>query len=209
VSSSFTQLFGYAGDDDGGQTEPRAGRPVTFRPRWYPPEDELGAAVPLGIVVGRSEEAVVALSHVLVHSTGLRFPFLARARGLTRRTVQRLMQEHDRQPFPEDLSDAVLRLGLELPDGARVSSLGHSPPWGRGPGDEPEGPLFFAHGGRGGSGGEDSVTLQDSYWLWPLPPPGPIRVFCEWPAVGIPLTRAEIDGAAIAQAAARVTPLWP
>jgi hypothetical protein len=42
----------------------------------------------------------------------------------------------------------------------------------------------------GGGGG-----LHHGYaWrVWPLPPPGRLRFFCEWPASGVPRAYAEID----------------
>jgi len=51
--------------------------------------------------------------------------------------------------------------------------------------------------------------MNHDYWLWPLPEPGTIRVSCEWPIVGISLSTAEIDGAALVEAATRTLPLWP
>lgn len=51
--------------------------------------------------------------------------------------------------------------------------------------------------------------MQHDYWIWPLPEAGTIRVSCEWPLVGIPLSTVEVDGAAIVEAAAHTVPLWP
>ena len=60
---------------------------------------------------------------------------------------------------------------------------------------------------RGGGGG-GRHTSQVGYWVWPLPPPGPLAFVCEWRAVGIPLTRVEVDAAPIIAAARRATVLW-
>lgn len=51
--------------------------------------------------------------------------------------------------------------------------------------------------------------MNPGFWLWPLPKRGTIRVFCEWPLVEIPLSTAELDGAALASAAERAVPVWP
>ncbi len=197
----FVQQFSFGAADDGPD------RPEPSRPSWMEPEDELGVAVPLGVVVARSEQGVVAVSHAIVHGNGVSFSFVALARGLTRRVAQQLFHEQHHADS-DDLGDGFLRIGLELADGTRVSNLGRRRPWGPGRDEEPEGPLFFHHGGGGSMGHGDSATLHNDYWLWPLPPAGPIRVSCEWPIVGIPLATVEVDGA-LAAAAAGVVPLWP
>jgi hypothetical protein len=58
------------------------------------------------------------------------------------------------------------------------------------------------------SGGSGTVTMNPRYWLWPLPPPGPLRVSCEWPVAGIELASVEIDAAAIRAASTRARTLW-
>jgi hypothetical protein len=212
MSSEFMRLFAGPGrDDDRG--EERSGwtrRPAT--PPWLgPPEDVLGAIVPLALVVGRSENAVVALRHATVAGEGVALQFVAAARGLRDARASRLM--HDQHVFdPEDEpSDALLRLGLELPDGRRVSNLDRR----RGPAGwasietRPNAPVFFPHGGGGGSSGNGRVSMQPAYWLWPLPDSGAIRIFCEWPAVDLPLSSAELDVAPLVEARERIVPLWP
>ena len=72
------------------------------------------------------------------------------------------------------------------------------------PDGEPEGPVLVQHGGGGGGRRWD----QD-YWVWPLPPPGSLAFVCEWPAVGIPESRAETDAGQVLEAAQRSVVLWP
>ena len=45
--------------------------------------------------------------------------------------------------------------------------------------------------------------------LWPLPPPGPLRLVCAWPDRGIPETSTTIDAGPLRDAAARARPEWP
>ncbi len=59
---------------------------------------------------------------------------------------------------------------------------------------------------RGGSGGHRRA--KTGYWLWPLPPAGPLAFVCEWPGEEIGLTRREIDGHAVRDAAGRATFVW-
>jgi hypothetical protein len=200
VSSSFIQTFGF--DSEGEPPEERE------QPAWHgPPEDELGVATPLNVVVGRSEHAVVALTEASSFTSGVTLSFVAQARDLDRRIARTLF--HDQHPFgpgEDDLSDGFLRLGVELPGGTKASNI-------RGPRlfseDDPAGPVFIQRGGRGGSGRHNRVVMHPDYWVWPLPEPGTIRVSCEWPLVGIALSSAEVDGAVLVEAAARALPLWP
>jgi hypothetical protein len=47
------------------------------------------------------------------------------------------------------------------------------------------------------------------YRVRPLPPPGPLAFICVWPGLGIAASRAEVDGAAISEAADAAVTLWP
>lgn len=174
-------FYGPGGDGDDEEIE----REAPALPPWIgPPEDELGAVVPLALVVGRSEKGVVALRHAAVYSTGVTFSFVALARGIDPRQSSRLIREQHAFDA-EEPSEYFLRIGLELPDGNRVSNLGvrRGPPGGWASLDEaPSGPVFFEHGGGGSSGGGGRVSTSPSFWLWPLPESGTIRVFCEGPS---------------------------
>jgi hypothetical protein len=199
---SFVERFGLPAP-----AEPPEHHPEAARPQWFgPSEQELGVAVNLGAILGRSAHGVVALSHAAVFSTGLRLHLVARAREVDRSAANRLMHEqHLWEPGVEP-TESFLRVGIELPHGARASNLGGTRP---GFEEEPDGPVFFENGGGGSSSSGDAVAIHLGYWLWPLPEPGPILVSCEWPLVGIPLSTAEIDGAELVAAAERVVALWP
>ncbi len=60
---------------------------------------------------------------------------------------------------------------------------------------------------RGGGGGETSIDQK--WWLSPLPPEGPLRVVVRCPELGIGETSVELDGTAIRRAAEQVVELWP
>ena len=61
---------------------------------------------------------------------------------------------------------------------------------------------------QAGGGGNDLSYDQD-YWVHPLPPPGPVTLVVSWLERGITEARAELDGAAIGEAARRAVTLWP
>jgi hypothetical protein len=204
--SRFIEAFGFDGDDD----ESRSPEEPT-RPRWLgPPEEELGVVIPQGVVLGKSDRAVVALSHAVAYSTGVAFDFLAVARGLARSEANRVF--HEQHMFEEDdLPDTLLRIGFELADGGRVSNLGRRRAHRKlmSPDAKPEGPLLLPHAGGGGNSGGGQVTMKPGYWLWPLPPLGPVQISCEWPFVDIGLTTVQIDGRALLDAASQARSLWP
>lgn len=89
-----------------------------------------------------------------------------------------------------------LRLGVELADGSRAFAEG-------GPDESGDGPTLVTRGGHGGG-----LSYEFGYWLWPLPPAGPLRFACTWPDEGIEETIGELD-APIRDAAARAVELWP
>jgi hypothetical protein len=196
---SFQQIFGF-GEGEDASDSPSEHR----RPAWFgPPEDELGRTIPLDRVIARSEIGAVAVSHAVVYSTGVSFDFVARARGLSQSKANRLM--HEQHMFEEeDLPDSLLRIGFEFADGRRASNLGWRAHRRLMTLDtEPEEPVLMPHAGGGGNSGGGDVSLRPGYWLWPLPPSGPLRISCEWPVVRIPLTTIEVDGGALAEAAAK------
>jgi len=45
--------------------------------------------------------------------------------------------------------------------------------------------------------------------VWPLPPPGRLTFFCEWPNSGIPRTYAEMDASVLLDKVPEATTLGP
>ena len=194
--------------DPGGE-RPKDGQEEVVRPAWFgPPEDELGVCVPFAVVLGRSDNAIVALRHVTAYSAGITLDLVAAGRDLREADAQRLFHEQHIADPDEGLSDGFLRVGVEFPDGRRVSNLaGRHQFWGQ-PDQEPDGPVLMQSGGGGGSAGSGRVTMNNAYWLWPLPPSGTLHLFVEWPSLGIALSSADLDGSAIRIAASQSQPFW-
>ena len=203
---SFDDLFRVEADDP--EPEP----PVEHQQScWHgPPAGELPIAVPLGLILARSKRGLVAVSHVLVHSVGLKFELVAHVRGLsTNETHMIFHEQHAGRVGLEELPKGFLRFGVELPDGKRLSNL--EQPWRRA--DPEQGPPEAVLTQAGSSGTNNStgsgVEWSFGYWLWPLPTAGVVRLFCEWPIAEIDLTGTEVDTAPLAEAAANVARLWP
>ncbi len=102
----------------------------------------------------------------------------------------------------EDPTPRMLRRRLREPEDFQISlqfSDGRTAISGRPRGDfEPTGPILQS---RGGGGTSHSQLLQ--WWVWPLPPAGPLEFICQWPVYGIGETRVGIDGQLILDAARR------
>jgi hypothetical protein len=179
-------------------------------PAWFgPPDNELGAVLPLTVVLARSDKAVVALRFVTVYSMGLTLDFLAAGRGLRERDAQRMFHEQFISDPDEGLPEGFLRIGIEFPDGQRASNLSDRRHFWPQPERAPEGPVLVQSGGGTGREGAGRVTMNPVYWLWPFPSPGVLKLFVEWPALGIALSSADLDGEAILAAAAQSERLWP
>lgn len=99
------------------------------------------------------------------------------------------------------LPPQLLRVGVKFADGRKATNIG-----GR---DRPvEGPVMWPLRG-GGRGGWPESYFHQAYWISPLPPSGPVSVVCEWPAVGIPLVRYEIDAQLIVDGSERARAIFP
>jgi hypothetical protein len=187
-------------------------------PEWAgPPHGVLGGVVPLGLLLARSERAAVAIESTTVYPTGIEFVIDVRWREPS---VEWLWpQGFDRRRRGGGLPDELFRFGVQFSDGTKATSLGSgldvplavaygapsAPATVVDAAAErvPRGPLLTARGGSGGG-----LRYSQTFWLWPLPPEGPLSFVCEWPALDIELTRVEVDSAPLREAAARGRPLW-
>jgi hypothetical protein len=173
------------------------------------PNDVLPGVVPVELIIGLSESAVVMLPSIRAYPAGLSISIGVRVRGPMHRTD---LHSEILSPYTRDL-DAEwqatrLKWGFELPDGARVTNLDPRP-WSPhsdqlNPTPEPDGPVLTA---KRAGGGPRSVNLD--YWLWPLPRSGPIRVACQWLAEDIQMSFVELQTQPLLDAAARARSIWP
>jgi|SRR5436305_4604097 len=178
-----------------------------WRRRMSPPEYEFPAGVGLTVLLGRSDDAAVGLTHLEVYSTGFRFTLAVRVRQPRPRfaggRLSMLIGSHIHPGIEVRLEDRLL-LGIEYPDGRRASTL--SEMWAHGPGALTDSEQLVLVQ-QGGGGGEHSV--DQGYWVAPLPPEGAVTVVLAWPGFGIPESRTTVDGAAIRAAASHSQRLWP
>jgi hypothetical protein len=162
--------------------------------RMSAPENEIPAAVPLNTLLARTDDVALALLGLRVYSTGVAFDLVVRMRPSAGRTadLNEIFWEHHGY-------GSQFLIGLEFADGRRVTSSRRPfPP----PGDD--GIVFHSGAGSGGA-----FSVEQSWWLSPLPPAGPLRVVVRCDPLGIPDTSTVLDGGLIARAAADVVELWP
>lgn len=129
--------------------------------------------VPVSLVVGRSENGVIALQSITVFSSGVLLDLVAVARGLSNSKANALF--HDQHnPGPEDgIPDGFIRLGLEYPDGTRVSNLADRRRIWQ-PDHEPDS-VLIQRGGGGSSGGGGRVSSTRATQLISRYSPSAIR----------------------------------
>jgi hypothetical protein len=170
-------------------------------PGWVKPETEVPRVVELATVMARSEKAAVALGQVRVYSSGFEFDFFA----VLRRAE---LRSHPFWPITEVHGDDIvgsdiLRIGLQFADGVVLTNVDRHV-GGVDLDNQPRGPMLMSGGSHAGQRRQDAT-----FWVWPLPPPGPLTFVVEWPARQIPESRHEIDANLILDAATRVVDLWP
>ncbi|MDG4785608.1 hypothetical protein O7626_06615 [Micromonospora sp. WMMD1102] len=183
--------------------DPEPEPPAPPRPSWTKPESVFPGVVAEQRVLAHTDNAAIMISNLLAYPTGFEF------------TVTAVLRTPDRRPdLPHHgihrmgywagrhLPDQFLRVGVQFADGSSITNLDrHAFP----PRDaEPAGPVLFA-----GSAESDDRRHVAQYWVWPLPPSGPVAFVAEWPGYGIPESRAEVDGQLVIDAAARAIRLWP
>lgn len=194
---------------------------------WSPPLWDRPSEGTLPVVVGisrlfdRTDDVAMALDHVKVYPNGFELvvtthlsphlpPDLMRGAGgstvMLRAGSARPADLLGEVGAQRGVRGGVMppRVGVEFSDGRRA---GHKA--GHGIGVEtdeagiPVDPVIAMRGG-GGNGSQ----FRWEYWVFPLPPSGPIAVFAEWATAGISETSLVIDGDELRTVAANAIELW-
>lgn len=183
------------------QSESSSGRPEAWASRMSRPEHEVPYPVPIAVLLARTDDVAVAVAGVSAYTTGITFELVIRMRvrppGIGGHELHELIHG-----WGNESDSRQLLLGVEYPDGRKISNVG-GPAWPRSgiPDDQP----VLLPGGGGGS----DLAQEMSYWLSPVPPDGPVAFVCAWLAVGIEETRRVIEDAALTSASAQAVVLWP
>ncbi len=165
-----------------------------------PPHGVLPGAVALEVVLAQSGQAAVYIGRCAAYPTGLDFELHVLAAASAGDELDPSLNGVYHLPGGGSTYEEMLRFGVAFADGRKASNLGGFTR----SGEEPDGPVLWGMGGGGGGG-----SWHQGFWMWPLPPIGPLAFVCEWPAAGIPFTRVEIDSTPLRDAAGRSRELFP
>ena len=178
-------------------------RPV--QPEWLgPPADMIGGYAPTRAVLFRTERAVLSVGRFDAYPTGVVFTLELRLRVPDIDFIDVPWERHGRRGGRSSNvadDDEFLRLGVAFADGASWSNIDVSStprP------DRPAGPIVISQGGGGGGDG-----WRMDQWLWPLPPPGALIFFVEWPAFDVGETSTSVDTGELHRAAQDAQRVWP
>src|SRR5215470_17655568 len=151
----------------------------------------------------RTEQVAVAIGSVQAYPNGFEFILHTRLRREDEAGYGADPLELHGPPLRgRQVPGDVLRLGVMYADGRRTAATASHPL-----GDDDSDPrrLVMLQGGSSGS----PRRWDGDIWVHPLPPGGPVTFVASWPKHGVTETRAELDGAAIREAAQRAVTLWP
>jgi hypothetical protein len=155
---------------------------------WDPPRHEFPRVAASALLLTRTDLVAVFVAAVWAFREGFTFwvkaPFKEAGAAL--------------QQWPDE---EALHVGVQFSDGRKAANASRLP---SPAGSVPAGLILRPHSFGGGPG-----DWNLSYWVWPLPPAGPVTFVCEWPALDIPETRADIDGQLILDAAPHSIQIWP
>jgi hypothetical protein len=182
-------------------------------PEWeHPPTATFSGVIPVQEVIASAEYARIVLVELRAFREGCLLEINAVARRGDRPEQDWLggpafgLLFNPPQPG-QQLPPQLLRFGVQFADGRKATTLHRLPGYGEEQ-PEPEPPVLQAVGGGGSTVQDDVVDVVKPLWLWPAPPAELFDLVVEWPLGGIELTRYQLDGRRIAEAAEQARPYW-
>lgn len=171
-------------------------------PGWTGPAGgEIGEAVGVQVELLRSGSVAVLLRGMVAYAEGMEFDLDVIGTGDLKLRDAMLFQLHQPAGRGGKLPRDLIRLGALFADGRRATSLDFLTRR-DGPPELDSHPLLVCRRAGGASG-----RWRFTWWLTPLPPPGPLTFECEWPSSGLPAARVTVDSAHLLSAWARSTHL--
>lgn len=175
-------------------------------PPWLrAPEGTLPGVVAVELVLARTECVAVCLPVIRVYSSGFELDLVTLTSDENNDLDPFLLAPHRlalRRTAAQEPAFDMLKFGVQFADGSKATNASGRVP---DPATEaaPMPPVLYAQGGGGGTGG-----WRQTFWIWPLPPPGLLTFVIEWSAAEIPLTRHAIEATSILDAAQRAQVIY-
>jgi hypothetical protein len=161
------------------------------------------AILPVERVVAKTDDVAVYLSGFTVYPTGFELTTYVVAKDESSELdpfgIEHRLRARRRDTLPPEL----LRFGFQFADGSKATNTGSEFDFDEEEGPEPTSPRMSNTRGRSIDG-----AWEQTFWVWPLPPPGDLEFVCEWPDAGLQLTRVGLDAGAILAAASRAQVLF-
>ena len=171
------------------------------QPKWVgPPRGVISGESAQRIDLIRTDRVILRVGPFDCYPDGIEFPVRLWVRGFDDERWGNPLGPplNPRGPKPSD--EDFLRLGVLLADGSTWANT----EWrGFDPDTEPERPVVLPRSGGGGAG-----SWRETYWMWPLPPEGPVEFYAAWPARGVEETSAIVDGTELRARAAEAEVVW-
>ncbi len=152
--------------------------PPPKQPWFGPPGDEVGVPVHTRVVLASQPRLFIAVTDCVAYSSGFSIAIAIRSK--------------------DNLHDPGVQIGVRFSDGQAALAEGLI-----GDLDNQPGPFISLQAGSGGGG-----TANFNYFIWPLPPDGPVMITCKWPARGLQAAGKELNGAAIRAAGLKSHSVW-
>ena len=182
---------------------PKPSRQRPRRPAWARSDVVVPGSVPTEFVLIRTEHVAVAVGSVRAYPNGFEFTLHGRLRQEDEASGRAGSDPFDRDAHGRGTPRApeeALRLGVLFADGRRTATTARQVMTGEGADG-----LMLRQEGGGGTG----RRWDWDFWVYPLPPDGPVILVASWLEHGVGETRAELDGTAIREASRRSVTLWP
>ena len=177
------------------------------RPAWVePPADLVPGVVPVELILARTPQRAIGLTGIRAYPTGFVCTLHLRLREVIpgeQSNFGAFNMFGDSVDPAGEFADYYLRVGVGFADGRKATNLEQRHGFDEGPAPDPPTLRLVRWEGY------DLLAWEVDVWVYGLPPPGPLAFVVEWPARGIPQTRAEIDASLVLEAAARAIPIWP
>ena len=178
---------------------------VQYRiPAWTrPPRDVVPAIVPVERLLARTPQRAVGLTGIRAYPNGFGFTLHLRLRELIPGEQTHFgIIDGDIDPSGE-FAAYYFRVGVGFADGRKATNV-DGRHWSFDEAERPP-PVLSTSSGQG----HDSRGLDLGFWVWGLPPSGPLVFVCEWAARQIPESRVQVDAALVLEAAGRARTIWP